>query len=145
MQSRWLRYFQLGRLEEAHAEARAAVDTADDFGYTAHRSRGLAILAETWLHQGKSGMARTALTGSGRDAQKRASPVRREAVGKGPAHGTSPTAHPTARRIRRAPWRNGPAASPPCRRGVSFGVRDVGCCQSHPCVEDLSFSVVMFS
>jgi DNA-binding CsgD family transcriptional regulator len=64
VQSRWLRSFQLlqlGRLQDAHAEARAAVDTANDFGYAAHRSHGLAILAETWLRQGQAGTARAAL------------------------------------------------------------------------------------
>ena len=64
VQSRWLRSFQLlqlGRIEDAHAEARAAVDAAGDFGYAEHRWRGLAILAETWLRQGKSERAKAVL------------------------------------------------------------------------------------
>jgi hypothetical protein len=39
---------------------------------------------------------------------KRASPVRREAVRKGPVHGTSLAAHPTARRVRREAARKSP-------------------------------------
>ena len=48
---------------------------------------------------------------------KRASPVRREAVRKGPFHGTSLAADPTARRVRRAVRGNGPVATPEPRPG----------------------------
>ena len=72
IQCRWLQSFQLlqlGRLEDAHAEARAVVEAADDFGYAGHRSHGLAILAETALRQGDGETAFSALARFGPPAQ----------------------------------------------------------------------------